>query len=201
VLHRRITLPRAAGTTLRESFIVTSIVLCSGGVDSAAIAVDLVSRGEDVELCFVDYSQPAAVAERRSVGLISEHLKRASAVVKLAGLDTPSVGEIAARNLMLIAIAAALRPSAQMVFIGLHAGTGYRDCSPAFVDLMQQVLDFHADGKCRLVAPFVRWSKADVVEFARELNLPFAITHSCEASAVPCGQCRSCLDREALLAS
>jgi 7-cyano-7-deazaguanine synthase len=53
----------------------------------------------------------------------------------------------------------------------------------------------------RLLAPFVQWSKADVYSLALRLDVPLGLTHSCEASDEPCGSCRSCVDREALLAS
>jgi 7-cyano-7-deazaguanine synthase len=178
---------------------VTSVVLCSGGLDSTTIATDLIAREEAVELCFVDFGQPAVQAERRSVEKLCERLNMSRVEVGVAGLAMPAVGEIAARNLLLISITAALRPQAEMIFIGIHAGTGYRDCSPAFVKLMQQVLDFHTDGTCQLVAPFVDWSKGDVVAFARQLDMPLNLTHSCETSDVPCGKCRSCIDRSVLL--
>jgi 7-cyano-7-deazaguanine synthase len=175
-------------------------VLCSGGVDSATIAACQADRGEATELCFVDFGQAARHAERRSVAHISKHLDVSLDEVQIAGLAVPAAGEIAGRNLLLIAVAAAMRPAADLIFMGIHAGTGYRDCSLSFVELMQRVLDFHTDGTCRLVTPFVDWSKSEVVALARELNLPLELTHSCEMADEPCGRCRSCLDRAVLIA-
>lgn len=178
-----------------------SLVLCSGGLDSTTIATDLVAENEQVELCFVDYGQPAAAAEHRSVSATAQRLGVGLCILGVEGLAIPRTGEIAARNLMLIVLAIAARPTAPMVVIGIHSGTGYRDCSPIFVELMQEVLDFHSDGQCRLVAPFLTWSKADVVALAEKLGVPIGLTHSCEVADEPCGKCQSCLDREVLLAA
>ncbi len=134
------------------------------------------------------------------VHAIAEKLGLSVLEVRLCGLDVPSEGEITGRNMMLITAALSLRPSAQGIGLAIHAGTGYRDCSPEFIELAQAVLDFHRHGECRLIAPFVAWSKADVLALARELDVPIERTHSCEAANVACGLCRSCRDREVLLA-
>lgn len=185
----------------RPSVSAPSLVLCSGGLDSTTIATDLVAENEQVELCFVDYGQPATAAECRSVTATAKRLGVGLCVLSVDGLAIPRAGEIAARNLTLIALAAAARPTAPMIVIGIHSGTGYRDCSPAFVELMQEVLDFHSDGRCRLVAPFLTWSKPDVVALAVKLGVPIGLTHSCEAANEPCGECQSCRDRDVLRAA
>jgi 7-cyano-7-deazaguanine synthase len=179
---------------------VSHVVLCSGGIDSATLATQLSGAGETPELCFVDYGQPAAGGELRSVRAIAKNLGVSVLQTHVAGLDVPDEGEITARNLMLVTLALAMRPRARSIGLGIHAGTGYRDCSSGFVDLAQRALDFHQDGACRLFAPFVDWSKADVLALASVLDVPIDLTHSCETGDVPCGTCRSCREREVLLA-
>lgn len=178
---------------------VTYLVLCSGGIDSATLAALAVAEAESVELCFIDYGQPARTAERLAVLALGDDLGIPVVEAAISGLDIVG-GEIPMRNALLVTSAAALRPGAALVALGVHAGTGYRDCSKEFVDLMQRVLDFHRDGAMRLLAPFVQWSKADVYRLALRLSVPLSLTHSCEAGDEPCGSCRSCADREALLA-
>jgi 7-cyano-7-deazaguanine synthase len=178
-----------------------TVVLCSGGLDSTAIATDLALANESIGLCFVDYGQPAASAEHRSVNSTAERLRVPVFSLHVRGLAVPQRGEIAARNLVLVSVAAAARPEASAIALGIHDGSGYRDCTPAFVELMQRVLDFHSDGQCQLLAPFLTWSKHDVAALAVKLRVPIELTHSCETADVPCGTCRSCRDREVAVAA
>lgn len=175
---------------------ISHLILCSGGVDSGTLAAQAAASGQPVELCFVDYGQPARRAEHRSVDALAHHFAIDVVEVGVAGLDVAAYGEVPVRNALLVTVAAALRPDAGLLYLGVHAGTGYRDCTPAFIDLMQGLLDFHTGGTTRLVAPFIEWTKADVYVLARELDLPIGLTHSCESSDRPCGECRSCVDRE-----
>jgi 7-cyano-7-deazaguanine synthase len=176
------------------------LVLCSGGIDSTTLAAHLSGAGERPELCFVNYGQPAVGSELRSVHAVAKNLGLSVVYTQVGGLEIANEGEIIGRNLLLLTIALALRPGTRSIGLGIHAGTGYRDCSPDFVDLAQTVLDFHRNGESRLVAPFVDWSKADILALARELDAPIDLTHSCETGDEPCGNCRSCIDREVLLA-
>lgn len=179
---------------------MSTVVLASGGVDSSTVAAGLVAHGLKPDLLFVDYGQPARSRERQAVTEIAETFDLPLTTIKVDGGIAAQAGEIPARNLMLVALAAAVGPNAASVHLGIHAGTGYRDCSAEFVALMQRVLDFHSDGRTQLVAPFLHWPKGDVLEHARTLGIPLEITYSCETGAEPCGQCRSCEDRQAFYA-
>ena len=45
-------------------------------------------------------------------------------------------------------------------------------------------------------APFVNWTKAQVVKKGLELNVPYELTWSCyEGGETPCGVCGTCVDR------
>lgn len=173
------------------------VVLCSGGTDSATLTALAVTEDQEVELCFVDYGQPAREAEREAVRSLGHHFAVPVQELQVQGLVI-SAGEIPMRNALLVTCAAALRPDAALVGLGIHAGTGYRDCSPDFVDLLQRTLDFHRDGAMQLVTPFLNWSKGDIHALALRLDVPLSVTHSCEASDDACGACSSCADREAL---
>jgi 7-cyano-7-deazaguanine synthase len=80
-----------------------------------------------------------------------------------------------------------------VIGIGIHAGTEYPDCSPAFVDAMQRLLDVYSGGEVQLDAPFLSWSKPEIWEYARRLGVPLDATYSCEFGPRPCGQCLSCV--------
>lgn len=177
----------------------TRTVLLSGGVDSTTLLALCAQQDPDgIGALFVNYGQAARAQEREAA-----HAAAASYGAELretrVDIDPVSIGEIQGRNALLVHVAlATVGPESGTVFLGIHAGTGYRDCSPAFVQAMQISLDVHRAGALQLAAPFVEWTKADVYAYARDLDIPFEMTYSCETGTVPpCGRCRSCQDREA----
>jgi 7-cyano-7-deazaguanine synthase len=147
---------------------------------------------------FVDYGQAAATAENRSSAAVASHYGVDRRVLAVSGLSFGS-GEIRGRNSFLVNAALLAFPAnSGSIVLGIHAGTGYRDCDPDFVALMQQSLDFHTGGTIALVAPFIGASKASLFGIAEDLKIPVGLTFSCEASSEPCGACVSCLDRVSL---
>lgn len=175
-------------------------VLLSGGVDSATLLGLCVEQNPvGIDALFVDYGQAAATAEREAAATVASVY---GAALREARVDIGPIvsGEIPGRNALLVHLALAKASKAPgTIFVGIHAGTGYRDCTPAFVQAMQISLDAHRDGALQLAAPFVEWSKADVYAYARTVGVPFDKTYSCEVGTVPpCGRCPSCRDREAL---
>ena len=86
------------------------------------------------------------------------------------------------------------------MYYGAHhddwAGEAYPDCSPAFVESMGSAIALGTGDELHLEAPFVRWSKADIVKLGLELHVPYALTWSCyEGGERPCGACATCIDR------
>ncbi len=112
------------------------------------------------------------------------------------------------RNGLFLAAAASMALSAgcSAVYYGAHhddwAGSAYPDCTPSFVDSMAISIEEGTGGELRLEAPFVDWSKADIVRLGIELKVPFQLTWSCyEGGEAPCGVCATCLDRAAAFAA
>ncbi len=51
-------------------------------------------------------------------------------------------------------------------------------------------------GERARAAPFVQWSKADIVRKGLELEVPYELTWACyEGGEKPCGVCGTCIDR------
>ena len=51
-------------------------------------------------------------------------------------------------------------------------------------------------GELSMTAPFVQWSKADIVRKGLELEVPYELTWSCyEGGEKPCGVCGTCIAR------
>jgi 7-cyano-7-deazaguanine synthase len=177
-----------------------TLVLLSGGIDSATSLALAIGRTAPVTTLFVDYGQSAAMAEARSSSAIARHYG-----VPIRGLTLRGPrfggGEIKGRNAFLLHVALlTLESEAGVVVIAVHNGTPYRDCSQPFLELMQLSFDFHTGGAVMLAAPFADKRKNEVFDLAIELGVPVELTHSCEVGDVPCNRCLSCLDREALFA-
>ena len=173
--------------------------MLSGGIDSATLAAVLLARATwQPTALFIDFGQRAAAAERESSHLIARHYGIAWAERRLAGGPALPLTEVDGRNDMLIAVAATV--PADAVAIGTHAGTPYADSSPAHADAWQRLLDLQHHGRKRLVAPFLRLTKHDVVALARDCGVPLTLTRSCDDAGSPCGECTSCLDRGHALA-
>jgi len=177
----------------------TTLVLLSGGLDSAVCAHLLKSPSRAVEGLFVDYGQAALKRERASARAVAAHLGIPLRMRTIQPASSRRAGELPGRNALLISIAVfELGTEGGLVAIGVHAGTRYFDCSEAFVDAMGRLVQEQTDGRTAVSAPLVAWSKADVFKVFQEAGLPLSETYSCEAGSTPCGACLSCADRKAL---
>ncbi len=106
------------------------------------------------------------------------------------------------RNGLFLSSAAsmALSLGCSVLYYGAHhddwAGNAYPDCSQDFVDAMNHAIVEGTGGELRMEAPFVQWSKADIVKRGLELGVPYELTWSCyEGGEKPCGVCGTCIDR------
>jgi 7-cyano-7-deazaguanine synthase len=92
------------------------------------------------------------------------------------------------------------------IFIGVNAldYSGYPDCRPEYLAAYEQMANLATkaavEGTARLAihAPLLHSSKAQIVELARDLGVPFGLTFSCydpDPGGRPCGQCDACLLR------
>lgn len=122
--------------------------------------------------------------------------------------DAPVSTYVPFRNGLFLSAAAAeaLALECATVCYGAHAddaaGSAYPDCSEAFVAAMARAIEEGTGGQLRLEAPFVTWSKADIVAEGMRLGVPFELTWSCyEGGEAPCGQCGTCIDRAAAFAA
>jgi len=184
----------------RMGFSRESIVLLSGGIDSAACAHLVQLRGRTIRALFVDYGQPSASSERTAANKISKFLSIPIDEVICHGPNRFPSGEILGRNAFLV-FAALMNGSVRHgdIVLGIHAGTVYYDCTPGFLDSINRLVAEYTDGASRVLAPFLTKSKRDVFCYFKSAALPLDITYSCEAGTQPpCGRCLSCRDRKVL---
>lgn len=172
------------------------LVLLSGGVDSAACLDFYLDLGRAPCALFVGHGQPAEPHEERAARAVADHYGVPITCLQLTEAKPKSSGLISGRNAFLMTAAMMERPpSVFVIAAGIHAGTGYTDCSEAFVQRMQAVLDLYSE-YVQLAAPFVEWTKADILEYCCLKGVPVELTYSCERGLdSPCGRCLSCLAR------
>lgn len=195
----------------------SSLLLCSGGLDSTTLAYWLYEREIDFSPLFLDYGQHCVekewetlqvvlpkdittALERVDVSDIFRHSK--SRLVVEPDLWSESVDDgdlyIPYRTVLFFAIGAACAQTrgATEVYSGFINSNHAKeiDCTAAFLNgldaLAEQV------GPVRFTMPFRDWSKANVVEEAVRLGVPIGTTYSCQLlSDTPCGACPNCVER------
>ena len=177
-------------------------MLLSGGIDSFACAHFLRRNHFNLSAVFVDYGQVASAQELAATARICGLLGIERTVVRLRAKPAErfNAGEIPGRNLALLSIATLFTHGAQIVALGIHAGTQYFDCSQSFADQADRLIAECTGGASALFAPFLHWAKRDIIAYARSEGLNLDLTYSCEVGRTrPCGACLSCRDRKALL--
>lgn len=199
-----------------------TILILSGGLDSAVLLYRLLADGDTVAALSVDYGQrhrrELACARALCGRLGVEHREADLSGLRplLAGssqtddavpvphghyeAETMKLTVVPNRNMLMLSAAAAWAISrrADRVAYAAHGGDHaiYPDCRPGFVAALAAALglaDWHPLG---LFAPYLGVSKADIVAEGARLGVPFAGTWSCyEGGAVHCGRCGTCVER------
>ena len=202
----------------------SSVVLLSGGLDSATLLAKLVAEKRRVLALGVNYGQrhsreidaARALAAHYGVEYRLADLRAVSAFFGKNSLTDASVPVyegaydeagmkttvVPARNLLLISLATswAIAEKCDTVAYAAHGGDHaiYPDCREEFaekLDAVVRVSDWHP---VRLERPFVGMSKAEIVALGARLGVPFALTWSCyNGGAGPCGRCSACVERAA----
>ncbi len=200
-------------------------VLVSGGMDSATAVYEAIDQGYTPYILHVSYGQQTvskeyecaqALAETVAIDdflhLQADHLATIGAssltddtmAVPDAEMDSETVPSTYVpfrnANLLSIAVSYAEGVECDAIFIGAHSEdfSGYPDCRPAFFEAFQHMIDVGTkpDTEIDLRAPFVEWSKTDIVERGIELGVPFDKTWSCYRDTAPaCGTCDACAFR------
>ena len=114
---------------------------------------------------------------------------------------------VPARNTIFLSYALALAETvgARDIFIGANAidYSGYPDCRPQFIAAFETLADLGTKAGVqgahfRIHAPLIKFSKAEIIRKAIELDVDLSLTHSCYdplPDGVACGECDSCLLR------
>ena len=202
-----------------------AVAIVSGGMDSVTLAHMLSSEGYGLHLISVDYGQRHRKEihyARRCAGRLGARFD----VVDISGVgrllsgsaltddvDVPhghyaasnmAVTVVPNRNAIMLSIAygVAVARGAALVAAAVHAGDHYvyPDCRPGFVEafekMQREAVEGFGDEFLHLYTPFIRKTKAEIVELGAELAVPYEDTWSCyEGGDVHCGLCGTCNER------
>ena len=202
------------------------LLLLSGGVDSATVGLYLRERGFRVQPHFIFYGQRAAASEWKASRAVARRLaleppsktdlSSFGSTLDFALMQGTSQGDEASfaersqesfvphRNLLFATCAAmtAANRNVSAIAIGVVGGAdaSYPDTTPRFVRRLQELLRMSANA--RVLAPFARKTKDDVVRFGWERGFDYGVTYSCHRqSRIHCGRCTGCIERDVALSS
>lgn len=110
------------------------------------------------------------------------------------------------RNGLFLSYAAtvAMQLECDYIYYGAHsddaAGSAYPDCTPEFIQYMDNAITEGTAGRVSMQAPWWHLNKAGIVSRGLELGMThedFEHTWSCyEGKEQPCGTCGTCIDRK-----
>jgi 7-cyano-7-deazaguanine synthase len=184
-----------------------TIVLLSGGLDSAVLAAQLRESGQLGGLLFIDYGQPAARQEFSAALDVADwlglELQASKVILPTAdGLGDGRLGVVAGRNLALIAhgVSWACSLGCDAVAIGATADdqNGYPDCRAAWVEAASAMCQ--AAYGVGVVAPLAGLDKAAIMAEGVRLGVPVHRTWTCYTPrhGFACGECAACRRMSAL---
>jgi 7-cyano-7-deazaguanine synthase len=205
-----------------------AVVLLSGGLDSATALALARERGFVCYALSVDYGQRHSAeleAARRVADRCGAQEHRIMRV-DLAGIggsaltdssvavpEAPTAGVpityVPARNTIMLGLALAWAEvlGAGDIFIGVNVldASGYPDCRPEFIAafgaLAALATKAGVEGNaCRVHAPLIALTKAEIIREGIRLGVDYALTVSCyqaDSEGRACGRCDACRFRHA----
>lgn len=205
-----------------------TVLLLSGGLDSAVLLYHLKAAGHEVCCLSVDYGQRHS-RELAAAARVAESAGAPLEVVRLPGLrqvfgagnsqtgtvpvphghyeaESMRLTVVPNRNMVLLALAAAraVAIDASAVAYAAHAGDRavYPDCRPEFVEAMRRPLGLCDYRPLSLLAPFLATNKAGIVELGSMLKVPFGLTWTCyQGGESHCGRCGADVERRGAFAA
>jgi len=197
-----------------------SVVLLSGGMDSATVLAVARSRGEQVHALSFDYGQchkaelKAAEKVAASLGAIEHRvisidmgqlggsaLTDSDIKVPEAGGEGIPVTYVPARNTVFLSLGLAWAEvlQADRIYAGVNAVdySGYPDCRPEYIQAFQAMTNLATKrtvegGRLDIDTPLIHLSKAEIVTLGTELNVDYGLTVSCYSADDNGAACGHC---------
>jgi 7-cyano-7-deazaguanine synthase len=201
-----------------------TVVLCSGGIDSATLAYKVAVERKLDRLNSFDYGQrhrreiehaariAIALGARHDVVDITALGKFLTSSSLISDGDAIPDGHYAQdnmkstvvpnRNAIMLSIAFGIAAGARADAVGIAVHSGdhfiYPDCRPAFIDAFRAMQDRALEDmwEVELYSPFTKTDKAGIVAEGVRLGVPFHLTWSCyKGGEAHCGRCGTCVER------
>ena len=203
----------------------SAAVLCSGGLDSAVLCVDLLQefeqvypiyvrfglRWEETELSFLrSYLveagsnraglMPLSVLDEPVVDVYGDHWSLAGGPAVPGAEAANDADFLPGRNILLAAKAGLwcrLRGVEALGFGTLNANP-HPDSTGEFFGALEAVLNQAMGSNLRILRPYAALSKAEVIRRGAGAGLPLHLTFSCvdPIDGKPCGLCIKCGERQ-----
>lgn len=204
-----------------------SLIALSGGVDSTTLLYEY--REEVACAVGFDYGSKHNARELAAAKAICRDLEIPYLIIPLAFIgeyfrsdlllsggemqlgdyseENMSSTVVPFRNGIMLSILAGLAESRdlQQVLIANHFGDHaiYPDCRESFVTPMGEAITAGTSNGVKLVAPYTKLTKAEIVARGTRLGVPYGKTYSCyQGGERHCGRCGTCRERhEAFVAN
>lgn len=200
-----------------------TVLIYSGGLDSSTLLYRLTECEQKEVMCLnFNYGSKHNEKEREAALKICEDLGSAirffdlplgefikSSLMQDGGelpegeYDAPSMKQtvVPFRNAIMLSIAVGIAESIQFneVALAIHAGDHhiYPDCRPQFFDSMRKAINFGTDTGIFLYAPYLNYSKSNIIREGYDMGVPYGITWTCyKGGNRHCGVCGACDERK-----
>jgi len=189
------------------------VTLLSGGIDSSTMALLYKNEDFDIYPLFVDYGQRPSKREWLACKRVCKFLKlrgpKKLLVPSLSKLNkNQPVFKLSRKQYFLpfrnaiLAITGALygySVDSNTVALGIigKGGMPFPDCSQEFIISLSNVLSVSVNSNIKIFAPFLSFSKEEVLCYGAQFKFPYKITYSCYLGGPKhCGKCPSCVNRK-----
>ena len=193
----------------------SSVILLSGGLDSAVNLAEAAARTKTALSLTFDYGQRAAPRESEAAASLAKYYDVRHKVIELpwfGELLPPAIADsgdpadadasddavwVPNRNGVFVAVGAAYAETlgASLLITGFNAeeAVSFPDNSREYIDAANLALSYSTKGAVELFSFTAEMTKADIVRRAVELTVPLELAYSCyEGRERMCGLCPSC---------
>lgn len=199
---------------------MSSVILLSGGMDSATVLAVATERGDECFTMSFDYGQrhraELVAADRfaRSMGVREHRVLRidlgalGGSALTDPGIEVPHgptegipATYVPARNTVFLALGLAWAEvlNASRIYVGVNAVdySGYPDCRPEFIEAFQKLANLATrnavEGQpIEIVTPLIDLSKQEIIELGSSLGVDYAQTVSCYSADEAGRACGRC---------